>query len=132
MQGCRIFTGGSAPDDNLSQDPELLIGSWRWLSDTYYFTADGTPHHETPESAGYTLVLRFDEEGMVSTFRNGSLETVEPYEVKRQTHVDGTFSEPILYIGEHGARAEFGVSDTKLLISTAFVDGPESIYEREE
>lgn len=130
--GCSLLDGNSdMPAGVLTQDPELLVGTWEWQSSTYYFTVDGEPNKKTPESAGYTETLKFYAGGIVERYRNGELEEREPYEIKKQKYPNGTESEdPMLFMGGRGAAA-FGVNREKLRISTAFRDGPESIYRRQ-
>lgn len=132
LAGCSILDAQEKedpPEAPLTKQPGLLIGAWTWESSTYYFTPDGEPNTETPETAGYTEALRFLENGTVERYRDGELEERAAFEVGTRAYNNGTVSDTLLFIGDV-KEAEFGVNEHRLLISTTFVDGPESIYRR--
>lgn len=127
--GCSLFGGGqdaAGPEpidfSAFSQDSTLFVGTWAWARSTVYFTGDGRPHTSTPASTGQTITLVFAEDATFERYLNEELEERRRYATWRA-----------LYRGVFGGPEKlFGVRGDTLAISTAPVDGPESVYVRVE
>jgi len=96
-----------------NQDSTLIVGSWEWLRTTYYFTPDGKPSTETPSSSSSTKKLVIKEDGTIQFYQNNELQEIK----SSDDYLDNKL---------------WGVLADTLAISTAHVDGPESVYLRSE
>jgi len=96
-----------------NQDSTLIIGSWEWLRTTYYFTSNGKPSTETPSSSNTTKKLVIKEDGTIEFYQNDELQEIK----SSDSYLDNKL---------------WGVLADTLAISTAHVDGPESVYLRSE
>lgn len=96
-----------------NQDSTLIIGSWEWLRTTYYFTSNGKPTTETPSSSNTTKKLVIKENGTIEFYQNDELQEIK----SSDSYLDNKL---------------WGVLADTLAISTAHVDGPESVYLRSE
>ena len=94
----------------LSQDSTQLVGDWQWRQTVCCFGNLGV---ETPESAGTSEMLVVTEDDTVRVYRNDSL--VE------ETTVDDYLN-----------RAQWGVTEDSLVVSWAYIDGPQRVYVRDE
>jgi hypothetical protein len=121
LAGCSVFgtDDESAPPDltpldfsRFSQAPPLLSGRWAWRKSTVF--GPGEPGVATPATTGRTETLVF----------SAPPDSVRVYQ-------DDT-------LAQHTSRAavlentRWGVHLDTLAISTAFLDGPEKVYERVE
>ncbi len=106
-------------DPTLTQDSSLVPGVWNWGWSTYYFTSTGRPAKHTPQTTGYTEKLVFKTDGTVSVYRNEELTSTHNYAI------EDTWS---LSFGNR--KYQFGVNESKMVLSIAYVDGPEKIYFR--
>ena len=125
---------------DLSGDPALLAGTWTWTR-TVTCTDSGTPCSETtPASAGRAETLTFthtpetsSHDGTVQGYFNGT--AVGPTTYRAVTGVTDfvgfSYASHSLALGEGGGYNMFGVSRDRLVISAAFVDGPETTYRRQ-
>ena len=90
-------------------DSTLIIGSWDWLRTSYYLTQTGRPVFESPGTTNSTKRLLIKKDGTIEFYQNNELK-----EVKN--------SDDYLH------RKLWGVLADTLTISTAHVDGSESVY----
>jgi hypothetical protein len=67
-----------------------IIGTWQWLSSTYYYTQSGQPFIETPQSEGYTSTYTFFENDTIYIFRNDTLDLATTYKIDVITYNNGT------------------------------------------
>ncbi len=132
LPGCRLV-GHEEETDSFSHDPALLTGTWIWERSTYFETSDGKPNVATPESSGHTERLVFTADMRLLTYRNGELISDRPYATEESCTDDGSSCTATLVL-DFGLGAGFQpiyrVSEARLIISTAPVDGPESEYSR--
>jgi len=91
----------------------LIIGSWEWLHTTHYFTSNGKPSTESPNSSESTKKIVIKKDGPIEFYQNNELQ-----EIKSS---DGYLDNKLWDV----------LADT-LAISTAHVDGPESVYLQSE
>lgn len=91
---------------------------------TSFYTSTGEPFVETPRSTGRTATVTFGSDGSFRESTTGRPERVTTYEV---VPVGRSSSE--LVFGDRGAAA-FGTDRHRLVISTAYRDGPETVYRR--
>lgn len=92
-----------------SQAPPLLVGRWEWIHSTYY--GPGEPSVERPGAAGRTETLVFPSTDSLVVYRDGTIEQ----RTSREMFLGGT---------------TWGVRNDTLVITTTFLDGPESVYLR--
>ena len=110
--------------DQLSQDPALLVGTWEWERDSYYWS--GSRESATPESTGETETLVFDADGSLVVLRNGAVEAETTYEVRPPA----PGADPILYAGTYGEFV-FGTRGRTLVMYVhGLGDGPERVFRR--
>lgn len=115
----------SGPDstglDGLSQDASLLVGTWEW--ERSYSCGDGSGGcQEFVPARDITETLTFAADGTVVGFFNGGLMTeARPYRVQ-QGHI--VLDEDV------NSTSLFGVSQRRLVITTAARDGEETTYRR--
>ena len=93
-----------------SRDSTLLVGEWQWTQTVCCF---GNLSVETPESAGTSEMLVVTEGDTVRVFRNETL--------NEETTVD-----------EYLRRAQWGVTKDSLVVSRAYIDGPQRVYVRQK
>ena len=117
--GCSIAgSEGSTTDEieiindfsRFSQDSTRLVDEWHWRRTVCCF---GTWGVETPESTGETETLVVTEGDTVRVYRNEKLE-------EKTTLRD--------YLN----RAQWGVSEDRLVVSWVYIDGPQRVYVRDE
>jgi hypothetical protein len=120
LTACSLTEGsgdsdGPEPIDfaTLTRDTSLLYGSWAWQRTTLYFTVDGTPQTSTPATTSRTETLAITADDTVAVFVNDTLERRE-------------------HLGVFLARAQWGVKGDTFAVSTAALDGPETVYTRAE
>ena len=117
--------------NELSQDPDSLVGTWDWVASVTYFTAGPTPHLSTPDSLGYTQTLVFEDDGTVAFYEDGDLVRETTYTVARRTYGNGTQdARPSLRFEDGGYGEDFGVGGDLLVLDSTPVDGPQSRYRR--
>jgi len=117
LGGCSSMESDRSATDELitdfsrfSRDSTLLVGEWRWTQTVCCF---GNLSVETPESAGTSEMLVVTKGDTVRVLRNGT--------VYEETTVD-----------EYLRRAQWGVTEDSLVVSRAYIDGPQHVYVREE
>ena len=113
--GCSLTDSNESVTDRMitdfsrfSQDSTLLVGEWHWRRTVCCFGDLGV---ETPETTGETETLVVTENDSVEVYRNEKLE-------ERTTLED--------YLD----RAQWGVTEDSLVVSTAYIDGPQDVYIR--
>ena len=119
VTGCSL----TAPDDREPPSPEYtpldfsrfttdtteLVGRWEWRQSTVY--GPGTPRRTLADTADRSETLVFPSPDTVRVYRNDTLDRT----VKREAFLD---------------RAAWGVQADTFATSTAYLDGPETIYVR--
>ncbi|MFB3908149.1 MAG: hypothetical protein ACE15D_07080 [Candidatus Eisenbacteria bacterium] len=67
-------------------DPETfgVTGTWKWVRSIGGF---GGNDLRTPETVGYSRTIRFRDDGMFETFRNGTLQEVDHYTITRRSAI---------------------------------------------
>jgi hypothetical protein len=115
--GCSSMGSDRSASDDLitdfsrfAQDSTQLVGNWQWRQTVCCFGNLGV---ETPESSGTSEMLVVTEDDTVRVYRNDSL--VE------ETTVDDYLN-----------RAQWGVTEDSLVVSWAYIDGPQRVYVRDE
>ena len=93
-----------------SQDSTLLVDEWHWRQTVCCYGNLGV---ETPGSTGETETLVVTEGDTVRVYRNEKLE--------EETTV-----------GDYLNRAQWGVTGDSLVVSWAYIDGPQRVYVRGE
>jgi len=114
--GCSVSDSNEPVDNpfitdlsNFSQDSTLLVDAWRWRRTVCCF---GNLRVETPESTGDKETLIVTEDDSVRVVRNDQLE--------EETTLD-----------DYLDRAQWGVRGDSLVVSWAYLDGPQRIYVRD-
>ena len=93
------------------QDTTGLVGSWKWIRTTYYYNSSGQPVIQTPATTDSTQTVIIQEEGTIKFYLNDELKDTEPVD---------TYLDP----------KQWGIRSDTLAISSAHVDGPESVFIR--
>ncbi len=117
--GCSL----TAPDDRneprteytpldfsrFTTDTTALVGRWEWRQRTVF--GPGTPHRITADTSDRSETLVFPSPDTMRVYRNDTLDQT----VARANFLD---------------RAQWGVRADTFATSTAYIDGPETIYVR--
>lgn len=91
-----------------SQDSTLLVDEWQWRQTVCCF---GNLEVETPESTGETETLVVKEDDTIKVYRNEKLEEETA-------------------LNDYLNRAQWGVTEDSLVVSWAYIDGPQRVYVR--
>ena len=116
MAGCSISNTGERSEEirwvdfsKFSQDSTALVGAWKWK---YTLCCYGDLDISTPKSSGKTETLVFTNDDTVKVYRKDRL--------KRQLTYEEYFDD-----------AKWGVKGETFAISTAYKDGPQSVFRKE-
>lgn len=107
----QIYNIKSIDFSSYNQDSTLIIGSWEWRRTTYYFTSNGKPSIESPSSTNTTQEFVIKNNGTIELYKNNELQEIK-------------------FLDNYLENKLWGVLADTLAISTAHLDGPESIYLR--
>ena len=115
VNGCSLTDSNESATDRaitdfsrFSQDSTLLVGEWHWSRTVCCFGDYGV---ETPETTGEMETLVVTEDDSVEVYRNEKLE--------ERTTLDDYLN-----------RAQWGVTEDTLVVSLAYIDGPQDVYIR--
>jgi hypothetical protein len=105
-----------------------IIGNWEWIKSVNAWTQNVT----SPETEGYTMMVRFKTNDSVDYLTNGNLTKSYPYELKyrikdnRNPNSDST----LVLVIANGTETFFSIDSDTLITSEAYVDGPTTYYKR--
>ncbi|HEX8386255.1 MAG TPA: hypothetical protein VF576_08730 [Rubricoccaceae bacterium] len=120
---CDSGPDSSAPEE-LTQDPELLVGTWDWEQSVTCYSGTTGCFESTPALTGVTRRLTFTAGGMAEGYVNGSTFPSVPYRVEAGS------LRILLSTNSSFVVDSFGVSRDRLVLLDPSPEGEETTYRR--
>jgi len=126
------FSCENKEDVSLSESESRIIGEWNWIESVYYYTVSGVPYVMNPDTLGYSITCRFDEDGTYRIFRNATLDNAGVYWFETIKYDNGTESPLRLFTreDEYIKSVNFSFSGDTLILDETEVDGAKRIFLR--
>ena len=126
------FSCENKEDVSLSESERRIIGEWNWIESVYYYTVSGVPYVMNPDTLGYPITCRFEEDGTYRIFRNATLDNSGVYWFGTIKYDNGTVSPLRLFTreDEYIKSVNFSFSGDTLFLDETEVDGAKRIFLR--
>lgn len=97
---------------------DVIVGKWEWIKTITPFVGQ----EANPQTAGFTTILEFSNNGTVNEYKNGLLINTSSYDIKTDQHGDVLSSTVIT--------SHFYFENGTLIFSETYLDGPAHYYSR--
>ena len=126
------FSCENKEDLSLSESERRIIGEWNWIESVYYYTVSGIPYVMNPDTLGYSITCRFEEDGTYHIFRNATPDNSGVYWFETIKYDNGTESPLRLFTreDEYIKSVNFSFSEDTLFLDETEVDGAKRIFLR--
>jgi hypothetical protein len=128
------FSCENKEDFSLTESERQIIGEWNWVESVYYYTVSGIPYVMNPDTLGYSITCRFEENGTFSVFRNAAPDNTGSYWFETVKYDNGTESPLRLFTreDEYIKSVNFSFSGDTLILDETEVDGAKRVFIRND